>query len=96
MCIIREGEKVLLVKASYCLKCSEDIHFQDGLEYYRTAVRKVAFVDTLDKTLGGLLLISTFILGVFPTLFLVIKLKGQTEISKIALDYPTLLGCSAR
>ena len=36
---------------------------------YRTAVRKVTFVDTLDKTLIGLLLLSAFTLGVFLTFF---------------------------
>jgi hypothetical protein len=36
---------------------------------YRTAVRKVTFVDTLDKTLVGLLLLSAFTLGVFLTFF---------------------------
>ena len=36
---------------------------------YRTAVRKVTFVDTLDKTLVGLLLLSAFTLGVFLTIF---------------------------
>ena len=36
---------------------------------YRAAVRKVTFVDTLDKTLVGLMLLSAFTLDVFLTIF---------------------------
>lgn len=36
---------------------------------YRTPIRQGAFVNTVDKTLVGLLLLSAFSLGVFLTFF---------------------------